>query len=158
MADAVPALDHGADSILQGEHVPEAEPAVSPERGLWLSVIATAWNDAFIASDAWLRNSDRRRACEPELIRNESRRWLTLDFGDWKQDREHVCSLAGVDADVIRQAARKKLAEIKAGEAATAEIISLDAAFARLLDSESELTPAEIDSALAELATLEVAA
>ena len=159
MPETVPALDQGADGLLEGSHLPESEPAVSPERGLWLAVIATAWFDAFQASEAWLRNTDR--TADPQVIRGESRRWLTMggDCG-YARDREEVCHLAGVDPDVIRHAARKRLAEIKAGAGAgtTAEVVNLDRAFAALLDNEATMVPDEIDKALEELAALEIAA
>ncbi|MEX0922112.1 MAG: hypothetical protein WDZ84_05000 [Rhodovibrionaceae bacterium] len=156
MSDGVPALDHGADTILEGEHIPAPEQLTSPERALWLAVLGTAWVDAFEGSDFWLSNTDR--SADPELIRNESRRWLTLDFGNWKQDRETVCHLAGIDSDMLRQAARKKLAEVKRGAEPTAEVLSLDQAFAKLLEVEGSMDAEDIDAALAQLAKLELAA
>lgn len=156
------ALLRDADSALGVlHHVPDDDRPITPERRLWLSVIARCWADAFEASDWFLRASEtalKRRDFDPDATRGEARRWLILDFGEWKSDRETVCDLAGVDPDLVRNAARRKLARVKAGEKPAAEVVSLDSMFTRLLESETTMDPDELDTALAELAALEAAA
>lgn len=166
-------LDSAADEILARVHaVPDDDRPISPERALWLSVVALCWADAWgITPDHQIRHADSKfrrdeatmkddneSAITVEAYRAQCRNWLIQDFGDWKADRELCCDLAGIDPDMLRNAAKAKLAQVKAGEKPTAEVISLDQAFARLLDNEASMSPADIDAALAELAALEAAA
>lgn len=149
-------LDGDADSVFEGHHVPDHGPPVPPERALWIAVIANCWADAFSRSDTMIRNTDR--TCDPEAERSEARRWLVTGIDPWKSWRIEVCDLADIDEPMLRAAARRKLEQVKANEAPTAEVINIDAAFARLLNAEGSMTAAEIDTALAELARLEAAA
>lgn len=154
----------GFDS-LTGLADPDAHGAddddMSGERRLWCAVIANAWHDAFTAKDSWLANSGHRSSEEvrqrADMIRGESRRWLTAMWGSYQQDRQEVCELAGVDPEALRQAAMRRLAEVKA-ERRSAEVVRLDDAFAKLLAHESELDPDELDERLSALAALELAA
>lgn len=152
------AIHTDSESIFKGEHLPDDAPEIVPERALWLRVIGQAWVDAFEASDWFLTITDKPRARDPDVIRAEARRWLTIDFGLDADDRQEICDLAGIDADALRSAAKQKLDAVKAKEQTTAEVIALDRAFARLLESESTLDAATIDAALADLAELESAA
>ena len=154
-------VDAGVDSgwdALPGVHDPEPEPDDSSddssvERTLWISVIAQAWNDAFTTPRSIPAGSTPGQA---DMVRGDARRWLTLDFGRWRDDRETVCELAVVDPDALRRMARKKLDSIKS-ERPGAEVIDLDEAFARLLAAESRMDPSELDAALSDLARLEAA-
>jgi len=94
-----------------GVEIPEVEreenPS-SPERALWCAVILQAWTDSFTASD-WHLLAGEDKTADPELIRGEARRFLTSDIDPWRSDREDVCAMADIDADMIRAAARKRL-------------------------------------------------
>ena len=118
---------------------------------MWLAVVGRCWLDAFECSDAALRTTDRR--CDPAIVRAQARRWLVLDFGGWREDREMVCVMAGVDPDTIRDAARRRLKATRT-EAAN----DLDTAFLRLVECSESLDAAALDKALAALADLENAA
>ena len=100
-------LPSGADEIFQGDaaHTQATGRAISPEQAMWLAVVGRCWVDAFECSDAALRTIDRR--CDPSIVRAGARRWLVLDHSGWKEDREAVCVMAGVDPDVILDAAPK---------------------------------------------------
>ncbi len=114
-------------------------------------MVGRCWLDAFECSDAALRTIDRRS--EPEIVRAQARRWLVLDHSGWKEDRETVCIMAGVDPDLIRDAARRRLKATRT-EAAN----DLDTAFLRLVECSESLDAAALDKALAALADLESAA
>ena len=101
---------------------------------------------------------DNESAITVEAYRAQCRNWLLQDFGNWRADRELCCDLAGIDPDMLRNAAKAKRESTKAGEKPTAEIVNLDSMFARLLDNEASMSPADIDAALAELAKLEAVA
>ena len=75
---------------------------------------------------------------------------MVLDHSGWKEDRETVCDLAGVDPDTIRNAARRRLKATRT-EAAN----DLDTAFLALVACSKTLDAAELDRALAALADLE---
>ncbi len=153
-----------ADSILGNLHNASDidDRPITAERRLWMSVIARAWLDAFEASDWFLRASEsklRHLDFDPAMVRQEARRWLTLDFGEWKSYRETVCDLAGVDEQMLRNAARCSLNLVKADQRPTVEIVNLDTMFAALLDREGDGEDSdELDAALERLARLEVAA
>ena len=157
------AVDAGVDpgwDALPGVHDPEpgdpGDPGEDsdPIRTLWIAVVAQAWNDAFMAPRSIPAGSTPGQA---DMARGEARRWLTLDFGDWANDRETVCELAGVDPDMLRRVARRKLDSIRS-ERPGAEVIDIDRAFARLLAAESRMDSGELDTALQRLAELESAA
>ena len=121
-----------------------------------MAVIARMWDDAWTASDTWIRNSDRH--CEPSLVRAEARRWLLLDHGDWKTDREEVCAAAGIDPDVIRGAAvrRHELAGVADQERDRLERESIDRAMVRLAEKEPHMMPGRVNRALRDLAEREL--
>lgn len=147
-----------AESFFQGIHVaPDTDKVISPEQGLWLSVVARVWGDAFLVSDTWLRNSDP--TCEPDLVRSEARRWLVADYGDYAIDREWCCDLAGISPEFIQSQARRKLAQAKMAEAESrqAEVVAIDRAFSVLVETENAMDGATLDAALAALAQLEAA-
>lgn len=155
MNRAPSALLPDADALFIDTPVLAEDGSISGEELLWLAVVATAWRDAFVISDVGILNSDR--ACDPELVRSEARRWLTFDFGDWAEDRFEICARAGVDEKMLRNAAKRRLQEIKTGEK-TAQVVSLDTMFTELLDRSDGMDAAALDSALAALANLENAA
>ncbi len=103
-------LPSGADEIFQGDaaHTQATDRVISPEQAMWIAVVGRAWLDAFEASDHFLVQSERK-AADPEIVRAGARRWLVLDHSGWKEDRETVCIMAGVDPDTIRNAARRRL-------------------------------------------------
>ncbi len=143
----------GADEIFQGDaaHTQATGRAISPEQAMWLAVVGRAWLDAFETSDPGLKNTDR--TCDPSIVRAQARRWLVLDFGGWRENRETVCIMAGVDPDTIRNAARRRL---KATHTEAAN--DLDTAFLALVECSETLDAAAPDKALAALADLENAA
>jgi hypothetical protein len=154
-------LDSGFDSLPTIHNVPDDPKPISPERALWLSVIARVWLDAFESSDYFLRASqtaEERRNFDPAISRGDARRWLTLKFDPWREDRETVCDLADLDPDTIRNAARRKLAALKADEIPTAEIVNLDRMFAKLVDAADGMDAMALDAALDALARLETEA
>ena len=124
---------------------------------MWLAIVARLWGDAWTATDVWIRNSDR--GCNPELVRNEARRWLLLNFGDWKTDRETVCGAAGLDPDVIRRAAlrRKALAEVEDQERDQRERESIDRAMESLAVRASSMQPGRVNRSLRDLVEREEA-
>ena len=129
----------------------------TPETALWLALVARLWNDAWTASDTWIRNSDRH--CEPEAIRSEARRWFLVDFGDWREDRETVCGQAGLDPDVIHKAAlrRKELAAVADQERDRLERESIDRAMESLAVRASSMLPGRVNRAMRDLAEREEA-
>ena len=78
---------------------------------------------------------------------------MVLDHSGWKEDREAVCIMAGVDPDVIRDAARRRLKATRT-EAAN----DLDRAFLALVACSETLDTAALDEALAALVALETEA
>lgn len=177
----MPAVLDGSDYLPDGVEIdPDAlAPAEdrSPEIRLFRAVVCQCWSDAFVAPDAWICSSSggaprtaESKAEKAGFIRAEARRWLTADYGDDRADRQEICEAANLDPDRLRQAALRRIAAEKAGEverpganrvAATtpsAEVVSLDDMFERLLRQEANLSSDDLDSALAELASLESAA
>ena len=156
---------------------------LTPERRLWLACIGQAWKDAFVSRDPTLTNSEGYGWSSPETretlahgVRWQARRWLTVSVDPWRGDRLEVCDYAGVDESLLRRAAVARLAVAKAEEeeAARREAQAehkrdynrqrmrrirarerVDAAFEELLSRESGMAPADVDSALADLASLE---
>lgn len=156
-------IDPGFDSLPAIHDAQDDSKPISPERALWLAVIARAWLDAFEASDYFLRASqtaEERRDFDPEISRGDARRWLTLDFNPWREDRETVCDLAEISESMLRNAAKAKLAQVKqaAAENRTAQVIALDTAFAALLDDSDRMAAADLNAALEALANLELTA
>ena len=145
------------DSIVGNVHAFDepAQPYRNEKQDLWLAVIMNAIRDAFLASDTWLSNTERGR--DPELIRGDAHRFLTMRWGPWAESRERICEVAGVDAESLAAACRVRLRAWKA-ERRTAQVIRIDEALARLVGSESTLSPELITAALVELAEMEAAA
>ena len=156
MADGESDFSGGfADSDLpdagEGHHFDATTPVTLPEINLFLAVVARVWDDAWLASNATLQNTDRR--CEPDLVRAEARRWLLLDFGEFRADREEICTMAGLDPDAIRRAAirRNKLAVADDQERDRQEREAIDRAMANLAERENRLMPGQINRTLKEL-------
>lgn len=143
------AVHPGADEIFQGDYIPDDEKSISPEQALWLAVIGRAYLDAFESSDFFLVQSERKNS-DPAILRAEARRWLVLDYGGWREDRETVCDLAGIDADLIRDAARRRLKVTRADKA-----MELDRAFVKLVACSESMDKTALDEALAALDDLE---
>lgn len=138
------------------------ERPTSPEVCLWCAVLLQAWEDAFVHSDSQL-SAGEDKAADPDLIRGEARRFLCASLDPWRSDREEVCSLAGVDPDMIQKAARRRLdlsrEEDAEREAAAREraIARLDEMLSRLLDRSADLHPGRLDQQLRKLAEIETA-
>ncbi len=156
-------IPSGADDFFEGDaaHAQATGRVISPEQAMWIAVVGRCWADAFECSDAALRTTDRRG--DPAIVRAQARRWLVLDHSGWNEDRETVCIMAGVDPDVIRDAARRRAActasedrRLKATRADAAN--DLDRAFLRLVECSESLDAAALDKALTTLAALESAA
>lgn len=148
-----------ADLDFLGEDVfdpdPDEDKPSSPEVALWLAVVARVWEDAFACSDASIINTDR--TCEPDMVRAEARRWLLLDFGEWKADREEVCARAGLDPDMIRAEARRrnKLAQVEDAERRQIEIATIDRAFRAMIARADSMTKAQISTSIRQMARRE---
>ena len=150
------------DGVLASEElfvgdVPAARhgPEASGEAAMWLAVIARVWEDAFVSSDVWIINSDR--GADPALVRSSARRWLLLNHGDWREDRETVCASAGVDPDVVRRAAqrRNELAGVEDQERNRRERESIDTAMATLVARSPSLDRVRVTRELRTLAMRE---
>ena len=115
------------------------EVAVDPESKLWLSVLLRAWADAFLDSDFQLISIDK--IVDPGGARAAARNWLVQDFGDWRTDREAVCSLAGIDPDFVRMAALRRLERARSEdvERRKRERVAIDEAFEKLAREEAEV-------------------
>lgn len=149
-----------------GAKVPEVEveprdTETSPEVRLWCAVILQAWNDSW-GSD-WQLLAGEEKAADPELIRGDARRFLTSDLDPWRSDREEVCAMAGIDPDMIRAAARKRLALVRTADAEREAhsqkraIARLDVALARLLDRSDDMSDNMLEYRLGQLAEMEAA-
>jgi len=112
---------------------------VEPETKLWIAVLLRAWADAFIDSDFQLISVDK--IVDPDGARAAARNWLTKDFGDWREDREIVCSLAGLDPDFVRTAAIRRLERARVGdvERRKRERVAIDRAFEKLAKAEAKI-------------------
>jgi len=130
-------------------------PTISGEAALWIAVIARAWADAFTASNGMIIASERR--ADPNVVRASARRWLLLNFGEWREDREIVCTAAGVDPDVICRAARRRaeLAEAEDQERNRGERESIDRAMESLVERASYLGRKRVSQDLRNLAIRE---
>ena len=150
-------LGPSADDFLQGTVFPEdADPSSSGEVRLYQAVLARVWSDAFILADVSIQATDR--PCDPSIVRAEARRWLTLDFGEWKADRADVCVMADLDPDAVRNAAVKRLELAKATddvERRAARIAEIDAAFLDLVAREDNMKPWEVNRTMKSLAARE---
>ena len=142
-----------SETLFQGPDDGELDTAteIPEEQALWLAVIGRAWLDTFEVSDICLSKSEPTR--KPEAVRAEARRWLTFNIDPWREDRETVCDFAGIDPDMIRNAARRRIAETKKAKA-----MELDTAFLELVSVSETMDAAALDSALAKLANLEATA
>ena len=147
-----------ADDFLEGDvyDFDAAKPS-SPEIDLFLAVVFRMWEDAFVCGNSALKTTDRR--CQPDMIRAAARRWLLLDFGDWKADREEICAMAGLDPDVVHAAAVKRLelAHVEDQERTRTERAAIDKAFAAMLerDASGTITPSGVTTTLRVLADRE---
>ena len=128
------------DEFLEGEWDLSIETLpVEPESKLWIAVLLRAWADAFLDSDFQLISVDK--TVDPDGARAAARNWLTLNFGDWREDREAVCSLAGLDPDFVRMAALRRLERARGEdvERMKRERIAIDQAFEKLAREEVEV-------------------
>ena len=145
------------DDVFEGDVIDrEMAKSSSPEVELWLAVVSRIWEDAWVSSNVSIRNTDRY--CDPSLVRAEARRWLLLDHGSWRTDREEVCAAAGIDPDVIRGAAvrRHELAGVADQERNRLERESIDRAMVRLAEKEPHMMPGRVNRALRDLAEREL--
>ena len=144
------------DDVFEGDvHDLDNRPAASPEVELWLAVVSRIWEDAFVSSNVSIRNTDRH--CDPDMIRAEARRWLLLNHGDWRRDREEICARAGVCPDAIHSAAvrRNKLAKAEDTERNRRERVSVDMAMARLVERAPFMMLGRVNRAMRELSARE---
>ena len=155
----------GREGENAGVHTPEVEAEEkpsSPECTLWCAVLLQAWQDAFVHSD-WALIAGEDKSVGPELIRGEARRFLVSDIDPWRSDREDVCAMADIDPDMIRAAARKRLAASREAdgereaEAQAKAIARMDTALAALLDRSSGMSDKLLDYRLGQLAEMEAA-
>ncbi len=148
----------GADELpTLADEAPETYVAPrTDETDLWLWVIVQAIKDAFFASEFQLRASDGK-GCDVALIRGDARRFLTMSWGPWAESREIIAAAASIDAELLAQACRVKLRQVKEAET-TAEVVTLDTELARLIDLEDSLGASSLNEMLEKLASLEVAA
>ena len=136
-------MPHGADNLFEGGYLPDTSKPRPPEQELWCAVLETAWYDAFVASNLWLVQSERK-AADPEALRGEARRFLTSNIEPWREDREMVCSMAGdIDPDVVRAAAIRRLELARDEDVARREreFAALDTAFENLLARSATMKP-----------------
>ena len=144
----------GAESIFYGDpshgHV---DATANCDVWLWQAVIARVWDDAF--SPSWILGA---RPEEWEGVRAEARRWLLIDFGTWREDRDEVCCHADLDGDVVRRAAikRMELARIEDKTRREKELAAIDRSFENLLASEAAgMRRADVSRAMRYLAERE---
>jgi hypothetical protein len=74
-------------------------------RSLWSAVIQRAWDDVFGTSDA-----------KAGIERSDAMRFL-LDVrttSPWREQRELICTLAGIDPSALEEAARIKVRRLAA--------------------------------------------
>ena len=144
-----------SEEMLEGNHIPAPAKSISSETEMWCAVVARVWDDAFLASDVWLKNSER--SCDPDLVRSQARRWLLLDFGTVKSDREEVCTNANINPDMVRAAAIKRMELAKVEDVARreAQLANLDAAFEALIAREVTMRKSEVTRAMSHLADRE---
>ena len=73
------------------EHTPEAK--------LWRAVVTQAVIDA-----SWKQTGKHASVDDSVLNRDRARAWLLGNSADFR----HVCSMAGFDADAVRESAQRK--------------------------------------------------
>jgi len=136
------------------------ETSLPPEVELARAVLWRAWSDAFIDSDSASTNIDRK--CDPNIERHNARRFLTLNFGQWQEDRLFWCDLADVSEYQLRMAAKRRIelsrAEDDAREAESRRRarVRVDSLFAKLLADSDDLHPGRLDQRLHTLAEIEL--
>ena len=145
-----------SDECFEGDYLPDTSKPISPEKDLWQSVLLTAWNDAFLASNWWLQQTEGK-ASNPEALRGEARRFLTSNIQPWQSDREEVCDRADVDPDMLRAAALKRLELARVEDVARreGELAALDRAFENLMAREDRMKKGEVTRAMRHLAVRE---
>ena len=165
-SDSVSVIAAEADEIFEGGDVPHVtKDEISPEVRLWRAVLLLTWQDAFVHS-AWVLCGKAGGAADRDEIAERERkkaiRWLTLDYGRWREDRELICDLAGIDSELVRRLALARLAQIEKPKESTVDRdalarrarVDLDRLLNQLL-SRADLDDADVDSLLAEIAEME---
>lgn len=71
----------------------------SPERAMWRAVISQAVIDA-----SWTRTGKHENPDDSRLNRDQARAWLLGNSRDFR----HVCYLADLDPDAVRDSALRK--------------------------------------------------
>ena len=124
---------------------------------MFRAVLVGCWEDAFVCTDAAILNTDG--TADPTIIRASARRWLTLDFGDWKEDLGDICEQAGLGGEVVRAAAvrRLELAKIEDAKRREVEARKIDRAFLAMVEREADgsMTPPQVTASLRHLAERE---
>ena len=147
-------MPFGAESMFEGDvfDFNSSKPATA-EVTMWMAVVAQVWIDAFTEGEA-IRGA---RPHEWIDVRAEARRWLLLDFGGWKSDRDDVCGNANLDGDAVRRAAirRLELAHVEDEQRRTVALVEIDRAFMALVAREATMRRGEITRAMRFLAERE---
>ena len=82
---------------------------ITPQRQLCAAIILQAWEDAFDpSSPAGMGTAD-----DPNVVRGDARRFLTMTFGPWRDSREEICDLADINPDDLQRRATAKLKELR---------------------------------------------
>ena len=71
----------------------------SPERDMWRAVVSQAVLDA-----SWRQTGKHENPDDSRLHRDQARAWLLGNSKDFR----HVCSLADLDPDAVRESAMRK--------------------------------------------------
>ena len=127
--------------------------SASPDVRMWQAVVMQAWVDAFTEGEA-IRGA---RPYEWDVVRSEARRWLLLDHGGWKRDRDDVCDNADLDGDAVRRAAIKRMetASIEDTNRRAVALAAIDRAFESLMAREDKMRRADVTRAVRHLAIRE---
>lgn len=159
-------LDSGFDAIATIHDAPEDDRPITPERRLACAILLRAFLD-LTESDAQIRASEtegRRKDFDCEAVRGEARRFCVAMYEPHLGARLFWTDAAQVSEPLYRAICRKRIdlwregQETAEAENRTAPVIEIDRLFARLLDAEATMDPADLDAALERLAALERAA
>lgn len=106
-------IHNGFDHVTRDGPSPadfQTELQVMPEQRLFEAILLLAWNDAFGDCNSPVSEKTHEdREHSRDIILSEARRWLTLNFGKWKADRELICHLAGLNPERVAERARQRI-------------------------------------------------